>query len=276
MIEEAPVPTDSLGSLFDFASWLYPRVWTAFVLNWAFIIFPISLVALAAERAGGEGGAGGAVREGAWGRAVALLGVQFLYWAVLMFSNWIAIILADSAAREREISYRDALSRTLARLPAALWTLANTGFRILPLALAGGVVAGLTMRDSPLLAAGAILLIAAPMAYFTVRWSLSAYVALFEGLSGGAALRRSSALSGRRFWLFTLHFCVLQALALAPSIILSVGGLKMLPAWAAAVFAPAASAILIAPFSNGLFLGLYRREESGGAAPAGEAEAQPA
>ncbi len=267
MIDEAPVPTDSLGSLFDFAAWLYPRVWVSFALNWAVILLPVGIAVLVVER-WGPGGVGGAVQQGAWGRALVLAGTQALYWLVLMCSNWINMSTAEAAARDGESSFGEAVSRTASRLPAQLWTLISTGIRIMPMALAGGIVAGLTMRDSPLTAIGAVLLISLPVTYFTVRWSLSSYVALFEGISGGLALRRSSELSGRRFWLFAFHFCLLQALAVTPSIILSVGGLKVFPIWAAALFAPAASALVIAPFSNGLFLALYRRETSGGAAAA--------
>ena len=51
MIDEAPVLTDSLGSLFDFASWLYPRVWTGFVLSWAVTLLPVGILSLAAQSA---------------------------------------------------------------------------------------------------------------------------------------------------------------------------------------------------------------------------------
>lgn len=267
MIDEAPVPTDSLGTLFDFASWLYPRVWTGFVLSWAVALLPVELLSLAAQNAG-PGGVAAAVQARAWGWALFFMGVHAVYGSALMCHGWLNIALADAASREGETSFGRSLARMGTRLPAQAWTLAHSGFRILPLALAGGIVAGLTMRESPMTAAAAALLVAFPVVYFTIRWSLSAFVTLLEGISGGAALRRSSELSGGRFWLFTLHFALLQALAIVPSVILSVAGLKVLPAWAAAFFAPAASAILIAPFSCGLFLALYRREGTRGAAAA--------
>lgn len=259
MIDEAPVPTDNLGSLFDFASWLYPRVWTGFVMSWAATLLPVGMLSLAVAHFI-PGGVAGAVQQGAWGRAALAAGVQAVYWSVLMCNGWLNIALVDAGSREGEASFGDSLSRMLSRLPAQIWTLANTGFRVMPLALAGGVVAGLTMRDSPLTAAGAVLLIAIPVVYFTIRWSLSAFVTLIEDISGGAALRRSSELCGGRFWLYTLHFGLFQALVIVPSVVMSVGGVKVLPLWAATLFAPAASAIVIAPFSCGLFLALYRRE----------------
>lgn len=261
MIDEAPVPTDSLGSLFDFASWLYPRVWTGFVLSWAVTLLPVGIITLAAQNAS-PGGVAGSIRDGAWGRAALGMGVQAVYWLVLMCNGWLNIALVDAGSREGEVSFGDALGRTASRLAAQIWTLAHTGFRIMPLALLGGVVAGLTLRDSPVTAAAAVLLIALPVIYFTIRWSLSAYVTAIEGISGGAALRRSSELCGGRFWRYTFQFALFQALVILPSVVMSVGGVKVLPIWAATLFAPAASAIVIAPFSCGLFLGLYRREEA--------------
>lgn len=266
MIDEAPVPTDSLGSLFDFASWLYPRVWTGFVLGWAVTLLPVGIISLAAQNAS-PGGVAGAIQQGAWGRAALAMGVQLVYWTVLMCNGWLNLALVDAGSREGEVSFGDALTRTVSRLPAQIWTLAHTGFRIMPLALVGGVVAGLTLRDSPLTAAGAVLLIAIPVIYFTIRWSLSSFVTLIEGISGGAALRRSSELCGGRFWLYAFHFALFQALVIVPSVVMSVGGVKVLPLWAATLFAPAASAIILAPFSCGLFLGLYRREEKRVAVP---------
>jgi len=259
MIDEAPVPTDSLGSLFEFASWLYPRVWTGFVLSWAVTLLPVGIISLAAERVS-PGGASAAMQQGALGRAALALGVQLLYWSVLMCNGWLNLALADAGTREGEASFGDSLSRMVSRLPAQVWTLAHTGFRILPLALVGGVAAGLTLRDSPLTALGAVALISIPVIYFTIRWSLSSFVTLIEGISGGAALRRSSELCGARFWPYAFQFVLFQALVIVPSVIMSVGGVKVLPLWAAALAAPAASAIVIAPFSCGLFLALYRRE----------------
>lgn len=267
MTDEPPVPNDSFGSLFDFASWLYPRVWTGFVLTWAVTLLPVGVLTFALDRVGLSGGVIAAVRDGAWGRAALFAGMQFLYWGVLLFHGWVNLSLVEAVSRGGESSLGDALSRTGARLPAQVWTLAHAAFRILPLALAGGVAAGLTFRDSPLTAAGALGLIALPASYFTVRWSLSSFVALLEGLSGGAALRRSAELSGGRFWLYSFQFCLFHVLVIVPSVILSVGGLKLLPAWAAGLFASGASAILIAPFSCGLYLALYWREAAR-AAPA--------
>lgn len=70
----------------------------------------------------------------------------------------------------------------------------------------------------------AVLLIAIPVIYFTIRWSLSAFVTMIEGISGGAALRRSSELCGGRFGLYTFHFALFQALVIVPSVVMSVGG----------------------------------------------------
>lgn len=266
MIDEAPVPTDALGSLFDFASWLYPRVWTGFLLSWAVVALPVGLLSLAVAHFI-PGGVAGALRDGAWSRAAVAAGMQAFYWSAIMCHGWLNIVLVDAGSREGEVSFGDALTRTVSRLPAQIWTLAHTGFRIMPLALVGGVVAGLTLRDSPLTAAGAVLLIAIPVIYFTIRWSLSSFVTLIEGISGGAALRRSSELCGGRFWLYAFHFALFQALVIVPSVVMSVGGVKVLPLWAATLFAPAASAIILAPFSGGLFLGLYRREEKRVAVP---------
>lgn len=261
MIDESPVPADSLGSLFAFASWLYPRVWTGFVLSWAAAMLPAGLISLAAQKAV-PGGFAGAVQEQAWGRAAFVAGVQLLYWSVVMCHGWINIVLVEAASRGADGSFGDAVGRMGARLPALVWTFLNNVFRLLPLGLAGGAVAGLTVRDSPFIAAGAMLLVALPVAFFTIRWSLSTFATLFEGLSGGAALRRSSELSGGRAWLFAFHFALVQALIIVPATIISVVGLKVLPAWAAALLSPAAGALLIAPLSCGLFLALYRRESA--------------
>ncbi len=270
MTDEAPVPTDSLGSLFDFASWLYPRVWTSFLLSWAVTVLPVGLISLAAQMAG-PGGFAGAVQERAWGRAAFFLGVQALYWSVVLCHGWLNLVLAEAASRNADSSFGDAVNLVGSRLPAQAWTFLNNVFRLLPLALAGGVVAGLTMRDAPLIAAGTAVLIVVPVVYFTIRWSLSAFVTFFEGISGGAALRRSSELSGGRAWLFAFHFAVVQVLIFVPAAVISFGGLKVLPAWAAALFGPAAGAIVVAPFSCGLFLALYRREGARVAVPPAEA-----
>jgi hypothetical protein len=130
----------------------------------------------------------------------------------------------------------------------------------MPLAFMGGLTAMLVVRDSPLTAAAVVTLVFLPFMYFTLRWSLATVVTLFEGLSGGAALRRSAQLSGARFWLFSFQFIVYNVAVIVPSVILSLACAKVVPAWSNRMFATAASGMLIAPFSYGLYLALYRRE----------------
>lgn len=269
MSEEAPLPSDSLGSLFIFASWLYPRVWMGFALLCAVTLLPGELLILAGNQTAGLESTTDfveAARGGAWARILIPVASMAAFVSLMLLYGWAGLSLGDSVAGGGDISLRGALRATVARLPAQVWTLVHMVVRLFPLVFVGGVVAGFTARESPLTAIAVVVVVALPIIYFTMRWMFSSAVTLFEGLSGGAALRRSSELSGARFGLVAFHFIVYNAIVLSAAILISVMSESIVPDWGAGLVGTVLGGMLVTPFTAGMFLGLYRREAARGAA----------
>lgn len=269
MTDDRPVPNDAFGSLFEYAFWLYPRVWAGFALLFAATMAPGQLASIAAGGALGLSSPaelGAAVQSGAVGRIGLLLAIKVAFFGVLLFNHWACLAMADAVARGEEPSVGAALGAALRRLPAQAWTFLGFFFRLIPIALMAGIAAGLTVRDSPATAVLVLILGGIPYAYFTLRWALSSVVTQLEGVSGGDALRRSSALCGGRFWLFSFQFVVYNAAALAPAFILGFAARRFLPAWAASVPGIVFAGLVLSPFSKGMILALYRREAARAAA----------
>lgn len=266
MTDEAPVPNDSLGSLFDFSAWLYPRVWAGFALVWAVTLLPGDLVMIAVNLVFGSADA-----AHPQGRTLIIAAARILVLVpAVILHGWVCIAMGDAVLRGGECSLLGASGRVLSRLPAQIWTVAHLAIRSLPFSLLAGVAAGFTFQNSPRTAVALVVLIAVPAAYCVMHWMLAPIVTLLEGLSGGAALRRSWELSGVRFWRFAFQFIVYYAAALVPAAVIGALAAKLLPASSAGLLGNAVNGLLITPFSVGLFLALYRREAARGAAAAAE------
>ncbi len=262
MTSDAPVPDDSLGALFGFSAWLYPRVWAGFALAWAVTLLPGNLVMIVVQLIFGMGNA-----EHPEGRTLIISAASMLILVpAVILHTWVCIMMGDAVLRGDEPSLLDAAGRALSRLPAQMWTIAHLALRALPFSFLAGAAAGFTFKDSPRTAVALIALIAVPAAYCIMHWMLAPIVTLLEGLSGGAAVRRSWALSGARFWRFSFHFLIYYAAALVPSVAIGVASENLFPAWSAGLVGSAIDGLLITPFSVGLFLALYRREVARGAA----------
>lgn len=271
MIDEAPAPNDSLGSLFDCGAWLYPRVWIGFTLVFASTLLPAELISIVVARIMGLDGPEAlaqAARAGAFGRIGVFFVMKILFFTALLFNHWSCLAVADEVARGGELTLVEALSRGLRRLPAQLWTVIGLSLRLSPLGFAGGLAVVLSLRDSPLTAVFAIAITAIPYVYFTLRWILSTAVVQFEGVSGGAALQRSSALTGPRFWLVSFQFAVYTLAGTVPALVVTFASAKFLPGWAAGLPGLIFGALVVGPFTTGMFLALYRRESARAAAAA--------
>ncbi len=270
MTDHAPAPNDAFSSLFDVAGWLYPRVWASYAAVWAMTLLPGDLLSIGFAWALGLSSPADVAAAAQAGEGAKILLVSFgkvaIFLPAVLIHGWATMLVSDAAYHGVEKTPGEALGQVLTRLFALLWTLGGMMIRILPLTLAAGVVGGLTVRDSPLTAAACALLAGIPLIYFTTRWMFSSAVTLFEGVSGGAALRRSSDLVGQRFWRNALQFLVYNVLVMTPAFILGFVVAKVVPAWSARVIATGVSSLTIAPFSMGLFMALYWRESARGAA----------
>lgn len=263
MSDQPPSPDDSLSSLFENGSWMFPRVWEGFALVFAATLLPMEAVSILCERALGMESAAAimqASREGAFGRIAVLGALKVAYALGTLFYSYACLAMAEACARGEALPPSDALRAALSRMPAQLWTTFNFLIRVTPVGLVGGLVMALTFRDSPPTAIFAGVLTGGAYVYFLFRWLFSALVTQFEGLSGGEALRRSSALSGGRFWLVSFQFVVYNAVAAVPSIILAFAITQYMPEWVAGAVSLAIGALVVSPFATGIFLAMYRRE----------------
>lgn len=264
MTDEAPVPNDSLGSLFGCAAWLYPRFWTDCALIWAVTCLPGELVLMAVNRAMGlvsPEDIARAARDGALGRVGVHLVVKFsILMGVYLLHHWACIALGNARLGGEENSSKDALRLVISRLRAQVWTMLHFGARLLPICIVAGVAATFTANAPPRTVAAIVALVVLPALYFLTHWTMAPVVTLLEGLSGREALLRSWELSGARFGLFVFHYVVYYVVYLVPSILFGQLSLKVLPAWSAGLVEAALTGLLIAPFGAGMFLALYRRE----------------
>lgn len=270
MTDHAPAPNDAFSSLFDVAGWLYPRVWASYAAVWAMTLLPGDLLSIAFSWALGMSAPADVAAAAQAGETLKILLASFgkvvIFLPAVLIHGWATMLVSDAAYHGVEKTPGEALGQVLSRLFALLWTMAHMMARIMPLMFAAGVVGGLTMRDSPLTAAACALLAGAPLLYFTTRWMFSSTVTLFEGVSGGAALRRSSELVGRSFWRSAAQFFVYNVLVMTPAFLLGFVVAKLVPAWSARLLATGVSSLTIAPFSMGLFMAMYWRESARGAA----------
>lgn len=271
MSDQPPVPDDSLSSLFENGSWLFPRAWSGFALIFCVTVLPMEILSALGNRALGlesTAAIAQASRDGALDRVLLSFALKLMYALVALFDSYACIAMGEALARGEAMSAGDALRSALARLPAQLWTTFNFMVRLLPVGLLTGIAAALAYRDSLPTAIVAGVLGGGVYAYFTLRWIFSALVTQLEGLSGGAALRRSSSLSAGRFWLVSFQFLGYNAVVIVPSVILGYALASGMPEWAAGMTSAAFGSLAIAPFTTGIFLALYRREAARDAATA--------
>jgi hypothetical protein len=273
MTDQPPVPDDSLSSLFAAAAGAYPRVWASAADLWAVTMLPADLIVIVVGKAMGLTTAldfAEAQRAGATGRVLLASVLKLLIIVpAFMLHFWSTLSLCDAALRGTERPVKDALAIVLSRLPAQLWTLAHMMARLLPLGFLAALAAGLIVvgRDSRVVTIGLGVLFAAVFLFYIVRWSMTPVVTLFEGISGGDAVRRSWAISGARPALFAWHFGVYYAVVLVCS---SAGTWltgKVFPEWSAALMGNAVNLLLTGPFSAAMIMGLYRRETARDAGP---------
>lgn len=267
---------DSLSPLLRAALRLFPRVWAAAAALWAVTILPGELVLVGVARSLGlmnpEDFAAASSSGGAW-RVLVLSAAQVaIVFPLVMVHFWACIAVCDAVIAGGEPSPRAALSLVIARIPAQVWTFVHVFIRMLPLGvLAGSAAAAAYATEASVPAMAALgALVAAVTVYFMFRWTLTPIVTLLEGLSGGEAVRRSRALSGRRYGLFAFQYGVYYAWVAGVSMLVVWLAGKAAPAWFAGLASGAINAVVIGPLGTGMFTALYRREAARDAAPAAE------
>lgn len=256
MSEEAPALDESLSSVLKWSVWTTKGGFRSFAILWAAFVLPFDLLvawiqwSLPASQA-------------------TIIATRFIPFASRTILGWlliaaVGVILAGDASPAP-----GAVRLMLRRGPALVWTWLVLALRLLPVVFAAGFIGALTVKIHIAVPIAAAAIAVAIVLWFLFRWTLITCVVFFDFASGGAALRDSARLSGRRFGSFTAQYCGIMLIVIAAALLTGVvaAGIVLAgaPEWFAELVVGPAD-LLIAPFGAATYVALYRRESAADAA----------